>query len=107
MKTEKIDQSVIQDEQFYYYRNLKNNYPIITVCLLKTAEGFCRGLSIVGATEKPQEISKAKGRKIAKGRAIKALFRKKTSLRISRDEANEMVNKTKCPFYNKSHFDAK
>ena len=63
-------------EKYYYFRDNKNR-PIVTVCLVKDELGQVhRGMAICSLSDNPV---KSKGRNIAKGRALKALFKQVNS----------------------------
>jgi len=67
-------------QKHYYYRD-NDNRPFITVYLVKDLESgeVARGVSICSNKD---NINKKIGVKIAKGRALKALFEKKSSMPI-------------------------
>lgn len=64
--------------KFYYFRD-DNNHPIVTVCVMKYKENIARGISICNAKD---NIDKKIGRRLAKRRAISAIYYKKTRLKI-------------------------
>lgn len=72
-------------EKYYYLRDIQNK-PIITVCLVKEGQNIARGLAICSEID---PLCKAKGRAIARNRAIHALRSKINSLRIRRAELVE------------------
>ena len=88
-------------ELFYYLRDDKNR-PIITVCLIAVEEGtLARGVAICSDKDQP---NKKIGRAIARGRAIKALKRKKMGDGINRNEAWEIMERLGVPFTYKSYY---
>jgi hypothetical protein len=74
---------------YYYLRDIDNN-PIITVCIIKNIKGqICRGVAICrNELEQPLDIE---GRNKAFGRAKKALYRKKCTEPINREETNNRI----------------
>lgn len=64
----------VDDLYYYHYRN-KIGRPMITVCVCKKGSIFSRGISICSVKDMP---NKKVGRKIARDRALKALFNKGT-----------------------------
>ncbi len=55
-------------EEVYYYLKSRENEPVISVCLIKEADCFFRGVAICSVFDQP---NKKIGRTIAKGRALK------------------------------------
>lgn len=64
------------DEINYYFHRNRFNRPMITVCICKKGDEFSRGVSICSINDSP---NKRLGRKIARDRALKALFDKEHS----------------------------
>ena len=53
MSKEKLYKKYRDEAKFYYYRGEKNK-PIVTVCLIKLADGkVCRGIAICSDTDNP------------------------------------------------------
>ena len=68
-------------EIYYYYRDPKNNSPVVTICLLQDVEkNIARGIALCSKKDRP---IKKEGRLIAKRRALRALKRKEDSLFIT------------------------
>lgn len=72
------------DEIFYYYMRDKNSRPVITICIASFNGKYARGISICSPFEMP---IKKEGRKIARKRALKAMFNEYTGDEINRTEA--------------------
>jgi len=93
-------------KEYYYYFRDENKAPRLTVCLLKDGKYIARGVAICSERD---PVNKAKGRTIAKGRAVKALKRKKSDFdgsQVVRSEAyHQMYRCTEhIPFFFKSTF---
>jgi hypothetical protein len=68
-------------EKYYYFREPKTNKPNITVCLIENDGAIARGVAICSARD---NAKKKFGRKLARGRAIKAMAKKIDSCRVCR-----------------------
>ena len=74
---------------FYYLRD-KTNRPLVTVCLATDTNGrHYRGVAICSPKDNP---SKRKGRQIALGRVLKAMYRNVDSEPVLRDEAWKILS---------------
>ena len=77
-------------KEFYYYLRSKKlvnfNSPVVTVCLLQESNGtvLSRGISICSFKDNPE---KSTGKKIARKRALKALYSGRSGDKVTRDEA--------------------
>lgn len=91
------------DPVFYTY-NDEREKPIVTVCLAKKGKQFARGLSIRSRRDYHRENV---GNEKAKGRATKAITRKKSDLPVNRDEAIRLLFEAEAPpFRYKAEFPA-
>ena len=72
------------DQLFYYYLRNEKAMPIVTICIVRKGDNYARGMAICSPYDMPV---KAEGRRIARNRALKALFNMETSGAIYRDEA--------------------
>jgi hypothetical protein len=95
-------------ELFYYLRD-KNNHPICTVALMEADDGtISRGVAI--RSEKEKEFSRKAGRRLASGRAKKAMYTKSNNYpTISREAIIRVIDTGEIDdkhysFFIKSHF---
>lgn len=65
------------DKMFYYHLRNKEGRPLITVCVVRKGDDFARGVSVCSLLDMPV---KKVGRRIARDRALKALFNKEDDL---------------------------
>jgi len=79
---------------YYYYRD-SDRRPVITVCLLKIADGLHRGISICSPKDNP---CKKEGRKLALYKALRAAKKQKNGCRIKRTEARHVLSKANAGF---------
>lgn len=77
----------MREEKYYYLRDVENK-PIITVCLMKEGDNIARGMAFCSEKDQP---CKAKGRAIAKNRAIHALHSKMSSLKVRRVKLSGLI----------------
>lgn len=90
-------------QRFYYYRDVEDRSPRVTVCIAKFGNIVTRGVTICSFSEK--QISKANGRARAAKRAKLAYAQQRTSLPVLRDEATSVIRC--CGFIPSPHFDFK
>lgn len=76
-------------EYYYYERTTIGNYPAITVCLLLIGGFISRGLTLCSPSE--PYIDKECARQRARGRAMKAFYRRKTSMPIRQEKALKIL----------------
>jgi hypothetical protein len=68
-------------EKYYYFRERKTNKPSITVCLIIVQGDIARGVAICSTHDNAE---KKFGRKLARGRAIKAIVNRIHSCKVFR-----------------------
>lgn len=78
------------DAEVFYYVKTKKNQLKATVCLALKGKIISRGVAICSESE--IMFNKSKGRKIAKGRAIKAFVEKTAARPIRRKEAYDSLD---------------
>lgn len=81
-------------EFYYYYRSLNGNHPRIAVCLIVCENEYSRGIAICS---KLDNINKHKGKALARGRALKALYTKQTTALVCKANAVDIIVDSTCP----------
>lgn len=79
------------DKMYYYHLRDMESRPVVTVCIVKKGDCYGRGLSICSKKDMPV---KAKGRTIARNRALRAVHNQEFDGEINRFEANEVLCET-------------
>jgi len=77
--------------KYYYGREIGTGHPKVTVCLIRGDKGFYRGISICSNSEK--SINKIKGKHMASGRALKAMYNMESSMPVTRSIAIDVLMK--------------
>jgi len=77
------------DQEYYYYLRDRKYRPIVTVCIMRKNDEYSRGISVCSDLDIP---IKKEGRRLARKRAIKALFSKKNDMYIKRYEADALMD---------------
>jgi len=83
-------------KEFYYYFRDKDRHPRITVCLIENGSCYHRGISLCSFSEK--ELSKERGRRTARSRAIRAMYTFSNSSPALRKESHEVLKACNVPF---------
>jgi len=79
---------------YYYYRD-ETNVPLVTVCLMATKNYTARGISTCSPLDIP---CKETGRRLARGKALRALGTKMNSSKVgARERVVEVLYKANVP----------
>ena len=76
------------DQMYYYHLRDFYNRPVVTVCVVRCGDNYSRGVSICSLSEMPV---KRIGRRIARDRALNAIFNKISVMEIKSDRAQDIL----------------
>lgn len=88
-KMDDVKQKFGVDQMYFYYCRNTENKPVIAVCIIRRGDEYARGVAICSPSDIPM---KKTGRKIARDRALKALYTADDFDRIARDEALQVLD---------------
>ena len=72
----------MKEQMYYYYTRDSQNRPMVTTCLIKGERGIGKGVAICSLEDLPV---KKVGKQIAKDRALKAYWEKRTDEYVRKD----------------------
>lgn len=92
-------------EKYYYFRDLNEMKPLVTVCLMVGEGKISRGVAICSPSDNP---AKKVGRAIARERARWAMKNRRSNCNLGRREAYKVLDRTwagsRIPFIFKSEY---